>query len=66
MLLKKGIFNNNIHELIKEMDPLTRCYRYLDYNNKLPIKEFTKEKYELELCEYDDEYSYKDEEKNKN
>lgn len=64
--LNKEIFNENIHEFIKEMESSTACYRDLFYNHDLPLEDFTKEKYELKLCEYDENYTYKDEEEKEN
>ena len=48
------------------MESSTACYRDLFYNHDLPLEDFTKEKYELKLCEYDENYTYKDEEEKEN
>lgn len=63
--LKKDFFDNHIHELIREINPITDCRECLFYSsngkNYKDIKvdeNFNKKNYPIELCLYDDSYNY--------
>ena len=56
------VFDDNIYEFIKEMIPLTDCYKNLFED--VPLEDFNKDKYKIELCVYD--YPYKDEDEKEN
>jgi hypothetical protein len=65
--LKKEVFNKHIHELIKELEPLTSCRSYFMFNllDKYDINvlsdEFNKDNYKIELSKYGDNPEYEKE-----
>lgn len=66
LFLKKEIFDENIHELIKELEPITSCRSHLLYNKKIDWDNFDQERYPINLKEYDDEYNYQNDYDRKN
>lgn len=60
--LKKEIFNKNIHELIKEIDPITPCDSYLFcnlfYNQKIDVLSDEFNKIKIELNKYGDDLEF--------
>lgn len=63
--LKKEVFNQNIHELIKEIDSLTPCDSYLFcnlfYNQNINVLNDDFDKINIELCKYGDNLKFEDE-----
>ena len=66
--LKEEIFNNNIHEFLKEVNPITRVHSSFlplllgyEYRNIKIDKDFNKEKYPFKLKWYDENDKYQSE-----